>query len=263
MKRRRKNLKRERTIMLCSSVLVLSALTMTGLYVKEKKEIQDDGYVVDLSQLEPETMEEPMTESIPAEDTESVSSTKIENRESLQEEDSLYSFMEKTEFAEDDYVAEDELDFLMEEEDMIFQEEELSFGEEDQLLWPVVGNVLINYSMEAPVYFATLEQYKCNPAIIIQAKQGQNITAAAKGKITKIQKTEELGNVITMDVGSGYEVSYGQLENMQVKEGDVVEKGAYLGDVAATTKYFSVEGDNVYFALKKDGKPVDPLTKLQ
>ena len=262
MRRRRKNLKRERTIMLCSSVLVLSALTMTGLYVKEKKEIQDDGYVVDLSQLEPETMEEPVEETVPIVDTESVSSTKIENRDSLQEQDSLYSFMENTEFSDEEYVDE-EFQLFAEEEGFLFQEEELSFGEEDKLLWPVVGNVLIDYSMEAPVYFATLEQYKCNPAIIIQSNRGQNITAAAKGKIMKIEKTEELGNVITMDVGSGYEVSYGQVENIQVKEGDMVEKGAYLGDVAPTTKYFIVEGDNVYFSLKKDGKPVNPLTKLQ
>ena len=60
MKRRRKNQKRERTIMLCSSVLVLSALTLTGIYVKEKNQVQDDGYVVDLSQLEPESREEPI-----------------------------------------------------------------------------------------------------------------------------------------------------------------------------------------------------------
>ena len=48
MKRKRKNQKRERAIMLCSSVLVLTALTMTGIYVKEKNRGQDDGYVVDL-----------------------------------------------------------------------------------------------------------------------------------------------------------------------------------------------------------------------
>ena len=58
MKRRRKNQKRERTIMLCSSVLVLTALTMTGIYVKEKNQAQDDGYVVDLSQLEPQPVEQ-------------------------------------------------------------------------------------------------------------------------------------------------------------------------------------------------------------
>ena len=60
-----------------------------------------------------------------------------------------------------------------------------------------------------------------------------------------------------------YEIFYGQLTNIQVKEGDVVEQGDYIGDVAKTTKYYTVEGDNVYFALKKNGEPINPMTKLQ
>lgn len=259
MKRRRKNQRRERLVMLCSSVLVLTALTMTGIYVKEKKQVEDDGYVVDLSQLEPESQEEIKVQEELPEDTETVSSTQIENRESLWEDEDLLLFSDEYEYAENDIEDIKEEDVF----DYFIENEELSFSEDIQLLWPVVGNVLINYSMESPVYFATLEQYKCSPAIVIQAKEGQNITAAARGKVTKIEKTEELGNIITMDLGSGYEIVYGQLGNIQVKEGDIVEKGDYIADVASTTKYYSVEGDNVYFALKKDGKPVNPMTKLQ
>lgn len=264
MKRRRKNHRRERMIMLGSSLFVLTALTMTGIYMKEKTTEQDDGYVVDLSQLEINDIQETMPETdslISEEDSETVSSSKVENRESLWETDystwldNDYGFWEGTK--EDTVMEEDVLDFLAE------KEEELKFSEEEQLLWPVVGNILINYSMDSPVFFPTLEQYKYHPAIVIQAKEGQNIMAAARGKVTGIEKTEELGNVITMELGSGYEIFYGQLDNIQVKEGDMVEKGSYIADVAAPTKYYSVEGDNVYFALKKDGIPVNPMTKLQ
>lgn len=260
MKRRRKNQKRERAIMLGSSVLVLTALTMTGIYVKEKNQIQDDGYVVDLSQLEITPIQEKTKGEDVPEDSQTVSSARIENRDSLWEDDSYddlflgeYDFMEER---DREIREEDIFDFLEEKE-------ELSFSEEDQLLWPVVGNVLINYSMDKPVYFSTLKQYKLSPAIIIQAKTGQNITASARGRVTGIKKTEELGNLVTMDLGSGYEICYGQLDNIQVKEGDMVEKGDYIGDVAKTTKYYSLEGDNVYFALKKNGEPVNPMTKLQ
>ena len=263
MKRRRKNQKREKMIMLGSSLLVLTALTMTGIYVKEKSEEPEDGYVVDLSQLEITDMQEPSPEEVVSnskEDSQTVSSDKIENREELWEKDysSLWEndddFLEET---TDDLIEEDIFDFFES------KEEELSFSEEEQLLWPVVGNVLINYSMDKPVYFSTLEQYKYHPAIVIQAKAGQNIMAAARGRVSKIEKTEELGNVITMDIGSGYEIAYGQLSNIQIKEGDLVEKGDYIADVATPTKYYSVEGDNVYFSLKKDGEPVNPMTKLQ
>lgn len=264
MKRRRKNQKRERLIMVGSSLFVLTALTMTGIYVKEKNQVQDDSYVVDLSQLEIDDTQDLMPETsdvILPEDSETVSSSKIENRESLWEKDYNTLFGENYDFWQEDFqdsvIEEDITDFFVE------KEEELKFSEEDQLLWPVVGNVLINYSMDRPVFFPTLEQYKYHPAIVIQAKEGQNIMAAARGKVSKIEKTEELGTVITMDLGNGYEIFYGQLSNIQVKEGDMVEKGAYIADVAAPTKYYSVEGDNVYFALKKDGEPVNPMTKLQ
>ena len=259
MKRRRKNQKRERMIMLGSSVLVLTALTMTGIYVKEKNQQQNDGYVVDLSQLEVEKIEEVVIDDNIPEESETVSSSKIENRDSLWEDDNFAFFPDEYDFIEDYTADVQEENFF----DFFEEEEELRFSEEEQLLWPVVGNVLVNYSMENPVYFATLKQYKCNPAIVIQAKAGQNITAAARGIVTEIKKTEELGNVITMDLGDGYESVYGQLTNIQVKEGDLVEKGDYIADVASTTKYYSVEGDNVYFALKKDGEAVNPMTKLQ
>lgn len=264
MKRKRKNQKREKWIMLGSSMFVLTALTMTGIYMNEKAEKPDDGYVVDLSQLEINDTEELVNDTVEPkvpEDSQTVSSAKIENRDNLPESSydlpwkNNYNFMEEA--AEDDFIEEDVFNFFAEEE------EELIFPEEEQLLWPVVGNILINYSMDNPVYFATLEQYKYHPAIVIQAKEGQNVMAAAKGRVSKIEKTEELGNVVTMDIGSGYEVAYGQLGNIQIKEGDLVEKGTYIADVAAPTKYYSVEGVNVYFALKKDGVPVNPMTKLQ
>ena len=35
-------------------------------------------------------------------------------------------------------------------------EKPLSFSEKDVLLWPVDGNVLMNYSMDHTIYFATL-----------------------------------------------------------------------------------------------------------
>ena len=253
MRRRRKNKKREKLIMLCSSAFVLTALTMTGVYVSERNKIQED-YVVDLSKLEVTPVEE-MTEVeiSPAEEAETapVSSGKVENPG--ENEDSS---------VEEIVQASQEEEQVVKEEKIVPEEEPLEFNEEEQLLWPVVGNVLIDYNMEKPVYFSTLEQYKYNPAIIIQASEGQNITAAADGKVSKVEKEDQLGNVITMDLGNGYEAVYGQLTNIQVKVGDRVAQGDYLADVASPTKFYSMEGCNVYFALRKDGEPINPMAKL-
>ena len=53
-----------------------------------------------------------------------------------------------------------------------------------------------------------------------------------------------------------------QQEEVTVEEGDYVETGAVIGHVAEPTKYYSVEGSNVYFKLTKDGEAVNPLDYL-
>lgn len=138
----------------------------------------------------------------------------------------------------------------------------LTFSDKDTLAWPIVGNVLINYSMDKTVYFPTLEQYKYNPAIIISAVEGETITAAANGKVNRIYADPELGNVVVMELGNGYEITYGQLKDITVSEGGFVNRGDIIGSVAGPTKYYVVEGCNVYFKLTKNGEPVNPMTKL-
>ena len=138
----------------------------------------------------------------------------------------------------------------------------LDFTDADTLVWPIVGNVLVNYSMDKTVYFATLDQYKYSPAIVIAAVEGEGITAAADGQVTDIYQDPETGTTVVMNLGDGYELTYGQLKDLAVSEGDMVETGDLVGSVAAPTMYYSVEGANVYFKLTKDGIPVDPMSRL-
>lgn len=133
----------------------------------------------------------------------------------------------------------------------------------ENLVWPIIGEVLIDYSMDATVYFATLQQYKYNPGVVVEAAEGDVITANASGIVTEIFYDEELGNGVKVDIGRGYTAVYGQLKDIQVQEGSVVSVGNVLGYVAAPSKYYSVEGTNVYFALEKDGQSVDPFGTLE
>lgn len=138
----------------------------------------------------------------------------------------------------------------------------LDFNEEDGLVWPIVGNILIDYSMDKTIYFETLQQYKYNPGIVIAATEGEIITAAANGRVTSVSYDTQLGNIVVMDLGNQYELTYGQLDNITVSEGSYVTTGDIIGSVAHPTKYYSTEGANVYFKLTKDGKPVNPMSKL-
>ena len=131
------------------------------------------------------------------------------------------------------------------------------------LLWPAAGTILIDYSMDGSVYFPTLNQYKYNPALVIGSDTGNQVLAAAKGIVESTYVDEETGTTLVLNIGNGYKLTYGGLKELQAKEGDVLESGAVIGYVSEPTKYYSTEGSNVYFAMTKDGEPVDPVLYLE
>ena len=313
--------------MLTSSVLVLTALTGTGVFVRRNNNAEKEDYVVDFEAIEKSdtlTAENMMSgeelDTLFAEvgtddldydpSFQEANSQNVENTEdrltakkgikkenkldkdaederaetdtereiSIKSEDTIKEKEkqepEKDKKKEAEEQAEGMFDESVDTAKTIEEEETaeaisttvqptLDFKEEDNLVWPIVGDVLINYSMDQTVFFPTLQQYKYNPAIVIAANQGESITAAADGRVTSVSYDPTIGNMVVMDLGNGYELTYGQLENITVSEGSYVTVGDGIGTVASPTKYYSVEGTNVYFKLTKDGEPVNPMTKLQ
>lgn len=150
-----------------------------------------------------------------------------------------------------------------EEVQTVMQPATLNFNADKGLLWPVTGNVIMNYSMDRVIYFETLEQFKTNPAIIIDAEVGTEVLSAAKGKITSITNEDETGLTVTASIGNGYSLVYGQLEDVSVEVGDIVDEGEVLGKVAEPSKYYSVEGSNLYFQVLKDEETMNPMTLLR
>ena len=137
-----------------------------------------------------------------------------------------------------------------------------TFGENSVLMWPIAGNIVMNYSMDSTILHKTLGTYKTNPAINISAEVGTNVGAAASGIVQSIYDSEETGTTMVIAVGSGYVTTYGLLDNLAVEEGDSVTAGQVIGTVGAPTAYYVEEGPNVYFAVSKDGTPVDPTEYL-
>ncbi|MGN1377078.1 MAG: murein hydrolase activator EnvC family protein [Dorea sp.] len=139
----------------------------------------------------------------------------------------------------------------------------INFDENSLLLWPVDGTVIMSYSMDKTVYFSTLDQYKYNPAMIISGAEGDQVISAAPGIVKSIDVTAQTGTTVNVDLGNGYELFYGQLKEVPVKVGDYVEAKTILGYVSQPTKYYSVEGCNVYFEMRKDGQPVNPVEYME
>lgn len=323
-RRNRNNIRKERIIMLASSVFVLAALTITGVYVRNNNRAERENYVLDFEAIEKNSTDV-ANNTMPAEELDTlfaevgtddldydpsfqeansqhventgeekglrtkISQDKEDDKEEEKEEADKKAESAKKEKSEDkpskskknepessDQKKEDEEAGMFDETvdtamsgDVQTEavsttvQPNLDFQEEDGLVWPIVGDVLINYSMDRTIYFPTLEQYKYNPAIVIAATQGEPISAAADGRVTSVTYDPKIGNTVVMDLGNGYELTYGQLENITVSEGSYVSVGDGIGTVASPTKYYSIEGTNVYFKLTKDGVPVNPMSKLQ
>lgn len=260
--RKKHSIKKEKFVMLASSLLVLSALTLTGVYVKERTRIQNENS----AELTREETQEAQTSA----EQENSSPVNVGNAVNERvKEDALESDFGSYEnrLNEMHQDIEEEVDLAEDAEKVELVETAvnrpaLSFSMEEGLVWPIVGKVLINYSMDKTVYFPTLQQYKYNPALMIQAVEGEYITAAADGRVSKVYHDVQYGNCISVELGDGYELTYGQLGDISLKEGDYMQVGDVIGTVAAPTKYFTTEGPNVYFKLTLDGEPCDPLNQM-
>lgn len=139
----------------------------------------------------------------------------------------------------------------------------LDFTDTSKLSWPVQGNVLLDYSMDTTIYFPTLDQYKCNPALVIQSDVSTPVYAPANARVAEVGRNEEIGEYLKLDLGGEYTAVCGQLKEIQVVANEYLEKGQLLGYVSEPTKYYTIEGNNFYLEMKKGDALVDPLDYLE
>ena len=131
------------------------------------------------------------------------------------------------------------------------------------LQWPVEGEVVLEFAMDHSIYFPTLAQYQYNPAMIISAAEGTEVLCAASGTVIDVGKTNEYGHYVTMDLGNGFELTYGQLFDITTEVGEVLEAGDRIAMVAYPTRNYTEEGENLYLKLTLDGAAVDPEIYLE
>ncbi len=139
----------------------------------------------------------------------------------------------------------------------------LSFTKESRMSWPVEGEVISSFSMDATVYFPTLDQYKYNPAMLIRSDVNTPVLAAADGVVLEVSSNEEIGEYMRIALGNDYELVYGQLKAIEIAEGEMVTKGQVLGYVSEPTKYYTVEGNHLYLKMVEGQEALDPLDYLE
>lgn len=245
--------------------IMAGALGLTGMYVVERsqqkqeelaKEEQDS--IVDLNQTQsPQVNFNEIASNSENEQNEDVAD-KTADKTETQQENNVAKTDTKTSENDANSTAEEPV-----EQVEIINQEALHFNpKEDGIVWPIEGAVLLDYSKDATIYFPTLQQYQYNPAMVIAGQVNSKVYFAAKGKITNIETNEVTGCTVTQDIGDGYTIKYGQLKELNFEVGDIVESGQVVGYISEPTKYYSVEGPNVYFQVLKDNEPVDPQELL-
>lgn len=253
MKRRgRKSFWRQKQFLIAGAIMVVAAAAMTYVYMSARNSAQDK-QLAKTESTETEKVksntEDPatsVTKIITPQPKKENETAKIAPSEQKTQKDTSQAQKQDAAKANANHVK-----------------KELHFSEKSAMNWPLQGNVILNYSMDQTVYFSTLDQYKYNPAVIIAGSVNQAIKSAAAGKITNVSNSEETGCTVTEDLGDGYQAIYGQLKEVPVKAGEYVDAGSTIGYLSEPTKYYSVEGCNLYFEVKKDGNPVNPVTFFQ
>lgn len=104
---------------------------------------------------------------------------------------------------------------------------------------------------------------KCNPGIVIQGEVSQPVAAPANARVLETGVNEEIGNYLILDLGDEYSLICGQLKEVQAVPGEYLEKGQVMGYVAEPTKYYTLEGPNVFVELRKGEQAMDPLDFLE
>ncbi len=139
----------------------------------------------------------------------------------------------------------------------------LDFADTSKMAWPVRGNILLDYSMESTIYFPTLDQYKCNPGLVIQGEVSDPVYAPANARVVETGSNEEIGNYVTLDLGNDYSLICGQLKEVSAVAGEYLKKGQLMGYVAEPTKYYTIEGSNIFLEMRHQGETMDPLDYLE
>ena len=92
--------------------------------------------------------------------------------------------------------------------------------------------------------------------LFIAAKEGDEVKAIAPGEVVYADWLRGFGNLLILDHGSGYMSLYGNNEALYRRVGDRLNAGDTIASVGNSG---GSEESGLYFELRHNGKPFDPL----
>ncbi|MBR4756045.1 MAG: M23 family metallopeptidase [Bacteroidales bacterium] len=109
----------------------------------------------------------------------------------------------------------------------------------------------INPFYKVPVFHGGLD---------LISQQGEPVLAVADGTVKDVEHSSKgLGNVVTINHGSGYYTRYAHLENTRVSRGQKVTRGKQIGQVGMSGNSFA---PHLHYEVFRDTTRLDPLNFL-
>src|SRR6185369_16828791 len=119
--------------------------------------------------------------------------------------------------------------------------------------WPVSGRIISPFGRYKNPEFKVVVE---NSGVQIQAPLGTSFKAVAAGTVRYADWFKGYRKLVILDHGQGYYSLYAQASELSVSEGQKVVAGQVLGSVGDTG---SLVGSSLYFEIRKNGVPQDPL----
>jgi septal ring factor EnvC (AmiA/AmiB activator) len=120
------------------------------------------------------------------------------------------------------------------------------------LPWPINGRLLTGFGPQLP-------DGRTSSGWLLDATAGAEIKAVAHGRVAFSDWLKGFGLIAIIDHGDGYMSLYASADALLRAAGDWVEAGEVVA-LAGSSGGQSAPG--VYFELRRNGKPVDPVRWL-
>lgn len=131
-------------------------------------------------------------------------------------------------------------------------------------IMPLNGELINPFSNGELVKSKTLGSWKTHDGIDIRGTLGDQVKSMTSGKVIDIREDPMWGACVIIDHGEGLEGYYYNLNKViPVKVDQSVSAGTVIGAIGDTAEAELAEPSHLHFALKKDGKWIDPMTVIQ
>ena len=194
--------------------------------------------------------------SLNEKDNVSVPENRVVSEEKYNPEDSI--------FASED-VAKPKEDVKIEDPEPSAPEENtFSFFKKNEFALPLSGKISGSHSGGELVKYEALDEWRTHDGIDIAGETGAEIKAAANGKISAVTNDPLWGTVVEIShEGNIVTVYSGLAPELSVKPGDEVKLGDVIGTLGETNLAEIDKDSHLHFAMKENGKFIDPLTKIK